>query len=181
MEFELSRPVIVDDLPNHGSKIDLQPTTEEFAAIAARLELITLSQFEGVITIRPEMGREISVDGEITASFIQNCVVTGDPVEQEITFSLNRRYSEEASEFDDLDEDDDSITDSIDDGPDPIEGGIVDVGEAAVEELALQIPPYPRAPGAEFDDILEDIGNNDDKPNPFAKLATLKSDLETKG
>jgi len=68
----------------------------------------------------------------------------------------------------------------MDDGPDPIEDGIIDVGEAVVEELALLIPPYPRVPGAEFNDIIEDADGGDDKPNPFAKLAALKKDLESK-
>lgn len=180
MEYELSRPVVVDELPNHGRRIDLQPTAEELAAIASRLDLVTLNQLDGVISIRPEIGREVAADGEITASFVQTCVVTGEPVEQTMTIQITRRYSEDTSKFDDTDEDEDVINDAIDEGPDPIEGGIIDVGEAAVEELALQIPPYPRAPGAEFSDIVEDLDKGDDRPNPFAKLAALKNDLESK-
>lgn len=181
MEYELSRPVVVDELPNHGRKIDLQPTDAERAAIALRLDLITLDQFAGIISIRPEIGREIVADGEVTASFVQTCVVTGEPVEQTMTINISRRYSEDASEFDDTDEDEDMQNDEIDEGPDPIHNGIVDVGEAAVEELALQIPSYPRASGAEFSNIIEDVDTGDDKPNPFAKLAALKNSLETKG
>lgn len=179
MQYELSRPIIVDELPNHGKKTDLSPIADELQAIAKRLDLVSLNSLSGVISIRPEMGREISVVGEITAEFVQSCVVSGDPVEQTITFDLVRRYSEDASEFDDADEDDDVIGDPMDDGPDPIEGGIINVGEAAVEELALQIPAYPRAPGAEFNDIVDDIKDDELKPNPFAKLEALKKDLES--
>lgn len=180
MRYELSRPVIIEELPNHGRKINLLPTPEEMADIASRLDLIELSKLDGLITIRPEIGREISAHGEITASFSQACVVTGDPVEQTMTFHLERRYSEDASEFDDNEEDDESISAPMGDDLDPIKDGIVDLGEAAVEELALQIPPYPRAPDAEFNDIVEDLGEDDAKPNPFAKLAALKKDLESK-
>jgi len=180
MEYELSRPVVVDELPNHGRKVDLQSTPEEMVAVAKRLGLTTLVQFEGVIRIRPEIGREIDVEGEIVVSFEQACVVTGEPVEQIMTFDLKRRYSEDATKFDGVDDDDDIISAPMDDGPDPIEDGIIDVGEAAVEELALQIPLYPRAADAEFNDIVEDNGEDDDKPNPFAKLAALKKDLESK-
>lgn len=180
MGYELSRPVVVEELPNHGRKIDLLPTAEEMAAIATRLDLVTLDKLESIIRIRPEIGREIVAEGEITASFVQTCVVTGEPITQTMTFDLERRYSEDASEFDSKDEDDDIIALPLDDGPDPIEDGIIDVGEAVVEELALQIPPYPRVPGAEFNDIVEDIDEGDDKPNPFAKLVALKKDLESK-
>ena len=179
MEYELSRPVIVDELPSRGRKIDLRPTSEELSAIATRLGLVSISQCEGTVSIRPEMGREIVADGEITASFVQTCVITGEPVAQSMTFPLSRRYSEDTSAFDDHD-DDDIITDPMDDGPDPIENGIIDVGEAVVEELTLQIPAYPRAPGAEFSDIVDDTDGDNDKPNPFAKLAALKNNLKTK-
>ena len=179
MEHELSRPIIVDELPSHGKKIDLSPTPDELVAIATRLDLVSLDALSGNISIRPEMGREVSATGKITAAFVQNCVVTGDPVPQTIDFDLIRRYSEDASEFDDLDDDDDIIRDPMDEGPDPIEGGVLDVGEAAVEELALQIPAYPRAPGAEFNDIVDGIKDEELKPNPFAKLAALKKDLES--
>lgn len=179
MEYELSRPITVDELPSHGKKIDLSPTADELGAIAKRLDLVSLDVLSGNISIRPEMGREVSAQGKITAEFVQNCVVSGDPVVQTITFDLVRRYSEDASEFNDLDDDDDIIGDPMDEGPDPIEGGVLDVGEAAVEELALQIPAYPRAPGAEFNDILDDIKDDELKPNPFAKLAALKKDLES--
>jgi uncharacterized metal-binding protein YceD (DUF177 family) len=179
MEYELSRPIIVDELPSHGKKIDLSPTADELNAIAKRLDLVTLDVLSGNIAIRPEMGREISAEGKITAEFVQNCVVTGDPVAQAITFDLVRRYSEDASEFDDLSDDDDIVGNPMDEGTDPIEGGGIDVGEATVEELALQIPAYPRAPGAEFSDIVDDIKDVELKPNPFAKLAALKKDLES--
>ena len=179
MEYELSRPVIVDELPSHGKKIDLSPTADELDAIANRLDLVSLDALSGNISIRPEIGREVSAQGKITADFTQNCVVSGDPVPQSITFDLVRRYSEDASEFDDLEDGDDVIGDPMDEGPDPIENGILDVGEAVVEELALQIPPYPRAPGAEFNDIVDDIKDDELKPNPFAKLAALKKDLES--
>ncbi len=180
MGYELSRPVVVEELPNHGRKIDLQPTVEEMATIASRLDLVTLDKLEGIVKIRPEIGREIVAEGEIITSFVQNCVVTGESIIQTMTFQLERRYSEDASEFNIKDEDDDIIVLPMDDGPDPIEDGIIDVGEAVVEELALLIPPYPRVPGAEFNDIIEDADGGDDKPNPFAKLAALKKDLESK-
>ncbi len=174
MEYELSRPITVDELPNHGKKIDLSPTADELAEIAKRLDLVSVDVFTGSISIRPNMGREISVEGKITANFVQNCVISGEPVAQTMTFDLIRRFGEDASEFDDLDDDDDIIGDPMDEGPDPIKDGVLDVGEAAVEELALQIPAYPRAPGAEFNDIVDDIKDDELKPNPFAKLAALK-------
>lgn len=179
MEFELSRPVVIDELPNSGRVIDIRATEDELAAISDRLGIMAIDALNARIAIRPEIGREISAEGEITASFTQSCVITSEPVHQTLTFPLSRRYSEDATGFDDLDDDDDHISDPMEEGPDPIVDGVVDVGEATVEELALQIPPYPRSPGAEFNDIIDDTDGADDDANPFSKLASLKNDLKT--
>ena len=64
-----------------------------------------------------------------------------------------------------------------DDAPEPIEGGIIDLGEAVAQQLALALDPYPRAPGAA---ILPEIGVNagaavarSPEPGPFAALAGI--------
>ena len=58
-----------------------------------------------------------------------------------------------------------------DDAPDPIIGGLVDLGQVAVEFLALGLDPYPRKPGVVFE-YREDDGAEE---SPFAKLVKLKS------
>lgn len=179
MDNELSRLVVVDELPNHGQTIRLSASDTELAAVANRLGVVSISKLEGTIAIRPEIGREISLEGNITADFIQTCVVSGDAINQTLSFPLTRRYSTDASEFDELQGDDDVLTNPHDDGPDPIEDGVIDAGEAVVEEFALQIPPYPKASGAEFTDIITEDNEKSEEDNPFAKLAALKNDLKT--
>lgn len=179
MEFELSRPVVVDELPNGGRRIVVEADEGERTAVAERLNVVSIEALNGSVTIRPEIGREVTAEGEITVSFTQSCVITSEPVSQTLTFPLRRRYSEEASEFEDLEDDDDWVTDPMDDGPDPILDGKIDIGEATVEELALQIPPYPRAPGAEFNDIIDNTDTADSDTNPFSKLAELKNHLKS--
>ena len=55
-------------------------------------------------------------------------------------------------------------------GPEPLIGGVVDLGALATEFLILGLDPYPRKPGAVFEppqDVKPD-------PGPFAALAGLK-------
>ena len=60
-------------------------------------------------------------------------------------------------------------------GPDdideiPYSGGTIDLGEAAAEQLALALDPYPRIDGAAMPDFDgEDTG-------PFAALARRRTD-----
>ena len=55
-------------------------------------------------------------------------------------------------------------------GPEPLVGGIVDLGALATEFLILGLDPYPRKPGAVFE-LPQDVKPD---PGPFAALAGLK-------
>ncbi len=51
----------------------------------------------------------------------------------------------------------------------PYAGGVIDLGEAAAEQLALALDPYPQKPDAEALEAEEDV-----VPHPFAALAKLR-------
>jgi hypothetical protein len=51
--------------------------------------------------------------------------------------------------------------------------GRIDLGAIAAEHLALGLDPYPRAPGAEFADHIEDAAR---ETSPFAALGLLKKE-----
>jgi len=179
---ELHRPIIAAELPNKGKFIKLEASAPELLAIADRLGLVALNLFKGELQLKPEIGRQISLSGPIRAEIVQNCVITGVPLTTTLDFELNRMFSEDADPFAGLntdDEDEDIIDPEIDE-PDPIIDGIIDVGEQAVEELALNIPPYPRAPGASISDIAPDLPSEELVENPFAALAALKDRIKSK-
>ncbi len=65
------------------------------------------------------------------------------------------------------------------DGPDLPEtftGDTIDAGDIVAEFAALAIDPYPRKPGAEFQDHIESTDATDKKPSPFAVLKDWKKD-----
>ena len=51
----------------------------------------------------------------------------------------------------------------------PYSGVAIDLGEAAAEQLALMLDPYPRKPGADLPAAADDS-----QTSPFAALARLK-------
>jgi len=172
---ELSRSIKARDIRNKGRIIALQPSDNELEAIARRLELVALTVLDGDLKVHPEPGRGISVRGMIRATFTQNCVVSGDPVATGIEFELFRMFAEDADPFDGLGRHEDDIIDPDMQDTDPIHDGHIDVGEAAVEELALRIPPYPRAEGVHFDETTFTNHQTDQKENPFMVLESLKN------
>jgi uncharacterized metal-binding protein YceD (DUF177 family) len=163
---ELHRPFRADDLPSKGLKIELRASPAELEAIAERLGLVSLNLFEGDLRLQPEIGRQISLTGPIRAEIVQNCVVTGELLTTLLEFELDRSFAEDA---------DPEIEE-----PDPIIDGKIDVGEQAVEELALNIPPYPRAPGAVFEALADDSPDAEAGRNPFSVLSSLKNKMNTK-
>ncbi|MDP4796388.1 MAG: DUF177 domain-containing protein [Rhodospirillales bacterium] len=178
---ELHRPFVVDELPNKGKVIKIDASAEEMQAIAKRLGLIALNVFKGELLLKPEIGRQVSLTGPIRAEIVQNCVISGVALSTTLDFELDRLFAEDADPFAGLmDDDDDGITDPEIDEPDPIIEGIIDVGDQAVEELALNIPPYPRAPGASFDDLAPALAVDSAEVHPFSALSALKDRIKSK-
>src|SRR5262249_4580645 len=58
----------------------------------------------------------------------------------------------------------------LDDLPEALVGGSIDLGAIATEFLVLGIDPYPRKPGTQF----QAPAGEDDAPRPFAALAALR-------
>jgi uncharacterized metal-binding protein YceD (DUF177 family) len=179
---ELHRPIVTDELPARGRTMNIVATDEELLAIAKRLDLIALRSLEGSVALKPEMGRQISMIGSIRAEIVQNCVITGNPLTTTLDFKLNRVFQEDADPFEGLnnDEEDDDITDPDIEDPDPIIDGVIDAGEQVVEELALNIPAYPRSPGASIDGIAPEQSETNSATIPFAALASLKDRMKSK-
>lgn len=163
MTPELSR-IVAADRVGTGKKLDVtvEATTAELPAIAARLAI------PGVLALRcryilcrdPE---RIVADGELSARVLQDCVATLEPFEAEVAETFRVYFVPAGAETDDDDPE----------APDQIGyiGGAIDLGEAAVEQLALALDPYPRRPGAEI--ALPHEG--EESRQPFAALARRRN------
>jgi uncharacterized metal-binding protein YceD (DUF177 family) len=159
MTPELSRPVVVDRIPAAGLDQRVEATAAECAAIAARLRLPGVAALACTFRLVPGSGM-IRAEGRLTASVTRTCVVTLDDFAQEVAEAFALRFVPAGTESDEDPESEDEI---------PYEAGVIDLGEAAVEQLALALDPYPRKPGAALPDLEE---AEDD--NPFAALARLR-------
>lgn len=154
-------------LARRRTHFSFSPDAENRAAIATVLGLIELPRlhFEGEIA--PE-GRDLLLEGQLTAQAIQACVVTLAPVPARVAEHLTRRYladwHEPEGEEAEIPEDD-----TIEPLPHAI-----DIAAVAIEALALALPDYPRAPGARLE-MPDDAPEEDDTESrkPLAGLADL--------
>ncbi len=128
-----------------GLNRTLEPDAATRGRIARSLDLASLDTFTATVGIIPaRVGWTLS--GRVVAEAVQTCGLTLEPLPVSIdeTFSVDLIEAAEpvAGEAVEVSLDDDA--------PDVIEDGRIDLGQYAVEQLALTLDPFPRKPGAEF-------------------------------
>ncbi|MEO1103491.1 MAG: DUF177 domain-containing protein [Pseudomonadota bacterium] len=167
MTARLSRPVGVRRL-HKEEHISLAATEEERAAIAQELELLALDSLTAELTVRPWRSEGVRVEGVVRGSLTQPCSITLEPVPATVEEAIDVRLHPDAAPTSTVDVDPDAP-----DPPEPLESDFVDVGAIALEHFVLGIDPYPRAPGATFEEEFDE----EKEPSPFAALAALKNSL----
>lgn len=157
------------DQARDGDRLHLVAGEGERSDIAKRLDLLALDRFEAHVSLGRE-GETIRVNGRLSASLSQSCVVTNEPVVAHI---------DEPFEFLFIPEPPSGGPDQeVELGPadcDTVfhDGQEIDLGAAIADSLALSIDPYPRSAAAEA--ALKEAGvMTEEQASPFAVLAQLK-------
>lgn len=172
-EVEFSRPVRVDQVPANGMELDLSAKPAEREALARRFGLQSLDSLTATVWLKAVAGGTlIRLSGSLAAKVVQTCVVSLEPVPQEVAESFTLSFSADQDEPAPGSELELSFDDE--DPPDPIIGGAIDVGEVVAEQLALALDPFPRKPGTAFAETAEDGPAEEKRPSPFAVLAQLR-------
>ena len=171
-----SVPVAVADVSAEtGAHFALTADADTCAAIARIVEIRELPRLAATFDVTRQGDDGLHVVGRVTAIVGQNCVVTLEPLVNEIDEKVDLSFCPPQPGVDpETDQDDESGKRSGRsrrnlDGPEPLLDGAIDLGALAIEFLILGIDPYPRKPGAKFQppqDLKPD-------PGPFAALAGL--------
>ncbi len=165
-DLPYSEPVRLHQLGS-GVKRTLEPDAPTRARIVRALDLASLDAFTAEMELVPSpVGWRLS--GRIRASLAQTCGITLEPLPVEIDAPFGLTLAES------MEEDSEEIIITLDDeSPDLIENGQIDLGQYAVEQLALRLDPFPRKPGAEFVQPPEPA-----EISPFAVLKQLRASDE---
>jgi hypothetical protein len=171
-------PVVVAQIPEVGLHRDIeadQPVRKAMADVAGLREILSAS---ASLDVMPKGGGRFHVAGRVRARVGQTCVVTLDPIENDIDEPIDLIFAppEQIPELSDLVDDAAESEEEIPDPPEPIVNGIIDLGRLATDALFLAIDPYPRKPGAVFEPRVE---ADDPEDHPFAALKALKPDVKS--
>ena len=164
MTPELHRPLAADSVPLAGCEVLVEATPQECTALAARMHLPAVTSLRCRFALSPRLGGAVAASGRLDAEVVQTCVVTLDAFTATVAEDFAVLFVPAGTETDDGD------PDAVDEIPFGTDG--IDLGEAAAEQLALALDPYPRAPGAA---VLEAAGADESAAHPFARLSQLRN------
>jgi len=163
-------PVALDEVPEEGQHFDLAADAETRAAVARMAGLRDLPRFEASFDVSRHGRAGLHVAGRVSATAGQTCVVTLEPLANEVTEDIDLLFEPPPAVSEEAAAEADSPDQSQDDEAEPLLDGKIDLGALATEFLILGLDPYPRKPGAIFqppEEARPDEG-------PFAALGVLK-------
>lgn len=173
MTGELGWDHATQDIPETGLTTERTASPEELVAIARALDLVACSRLVAHYSIMPQGGGNFRLTGTLAAQVEQTCVVTLEPLTNEIAEKFDIDFWPEnelptgGGEVDLHDETD----------LEPIDAGRIPVGRIVFQCLAAAIDLFPRKPGVTFDmPTTSEPGSPPGKPgSPFAVLAKIKN------
>lgn len=161
MTPELHRPVALDRIGPRGLDLVVAASPEECVALAERLAVPGVLELRCTFALTLASGASVEARGHLQARVVQTCVISLDEFESEVDEVFSLRFVPAGTETDDPDpEADDEI---------PYTGTMLDLGEAAAEQLALALDAYPRKPDAALPDTDVEVSRH-----PFAGLSALR-------
>jgi len=175
-----SVPVTVSQILETGLHRDLEANPAAREAMAAVAGLREIMSANASLDMVLKGNGRVHVTGHVRARIGQTCVVTLDPIENEIDEPIDLMFAppEQIPNLSDLVDDAAESDAVIPDPPEPIINGVIDLGRLATDALFLAVDPYPRGPGAAFEPVVETV---DPADHPFAALKALQVEARPAG
>jgi uncharacterized metal-binding protein YceD (DUF177 family) len=160
-------PVAIEDVPEAGEHFDLAADSQTRTAIAKVAGLRDLPRLEANFDVSRQGSSGLRVAGRVAATVGQTCVVTLEPVANEVAEEVDLLFVPQPAVAESSGA---PLAEGSEYETEPLIGGVVDLGALATEFLILGLDPYPRKPGAIFQSPQQTVADE----SPFSSLAALK-------
>jgi hypothetical protein len=160
---DFNRPIEIDRIPRGGCDERVVADPNECELLAGILKVPAVHGLQARLRVAPWQSGGIKISGKVTVDMTVVSVISLEEFRTTEIYDVERYLVKELPALEDH-----SDTDLL-------PGRLIDLGIICVETAGLEMEPYPRKPGEEFQ-IAGDPSDavSDLKPNPFAKLARLK-------
>src|SRR5262245_20056508 len=158
-----SIPIAASEVPETGRHLDLVADAQVRATIARLAGVSAVPRLTASFDVTRHSRGGVHVVGRVSATVGQTCVVTLEPMENEIEESIDLLFTPAGDAARDKGE----VEVPLDDAPEAMIDGTVDLGALATEFLILGIDPYPRKPDA----VLQSPVVEDKEARPCEAMA----------
>lgn len=171
MQKDFSYPVKIEDLTQNAQHYFLQADQKDLEVLKTILQVETVKLFEADITLKKNhKNHRLDIKGEIKAVLELKSVISLENFDKEYVAPFEYYYDTNLT-YEDLRQLDTGINDEV---PEIIENGQIDLGQIAIEQLALVMDDYPRQIGEKFEFQSEFDEKTTRENHPFAALSKLK-------
>jgi uncharacterized metal-binding protein YceD (DUF177 family) len=163
---EFSRRIDGLRLGAAGETFEIAAKPDERIGLARRFDLLSLDRLEAKVKLAPMAGGYYRLAAAFEAELVQACTVTLEPVPSRVaeSFTLTFGPADESGEI---------VLDGEAEPVEPLDDGMIDIGEVVAQQLSLALDPFPRAPGVTVE-IETIVSDEIPRESPFAALARLK-------
>jgi Large ribosomal RNA subunit accumulation protein YceD len=164
-------PLVLHHVPETGQHLDLVANAEVRAGVARMAGLRDLPRLQASFDVTRH-GTRLRVVGRVSATVGQTCVVTLEPLANEVDEAIDLVFAPQSAVKRDCNGDgaeERNLAETWNE-PEPLIAGTVDLGALATEFLILGLDPYPRKPGVTF----QPPANASSDEGAFAALGKLK-------
>ena len=171
MQKDFSYPLKVSELSQNAQTYKIKADKEQLQTLKNILKLKDVKTFEASITLKLNHKKNrLDVDGCVDSLVTLQSVISLELFDKSYHLPFEFYYDTSLT-YQDLKEMDLGINDDV---PDIIENDMIDLGQIAIERLALALDDYPRMEGEEFCFVSEFDEKTTKDSHPFAALKKLK-------
>ena len=160
LDMKLTASLITKDSPE---RMVITASEAVCTELAERFGYLAVKALTGKLDVRRISSACWQIKGQLTAEITQSCVVSGEPVEERFQFDLIERYLETLENGEEID--------PMGVDVEVLDNGMIPVGEAVAQALAVHATAWPRSTDAP---ILAPPPDLKEQNHPFAKLSELK-------
>ncbi len=171
MQKEFSYQLAVADLPLSRQHYHMVANADNLKFLTDVLQIPEVKSFVADFYIKPDHNTPIlKVSGHIKADLVLQSVISLENFDQKYDFDFETAFDTKATLQKQKEEGDDWDKDT----PEIVVNGKIDLGDIAIEQVALRLEDYPRREGEKFSFTPDFDPSEKPNNNPFAVLSKLK-------
>ena len=169
---QLSYIVEVATLSASGTPVVFEPDSADLEKLANSLQAIEVQGFKSDLRIARWKKFGVQFSGTATLEVTQSCVVTLDPVKQDLKLEVCRRFmpAGKVVRHNEYYDDGELVIDPEgQDEPDELNDNQIDLWQILIEEILLELDPFPRSATASSGNHEVEASSSSTSPENFAE------------